>query len=266
MRDAVADVLAQRARIGTGGARRGLAASLIAHAVLFTLIFFGARQPLRQPAPNVVNIRFAPSPIQAPAQAARPAAPPAAETTPAPAPAVKAAPAPPPPTKTETPPATKKEAYAPKQESLFGRSDRKVAPPESKAAPVDTKAAPAPAETKAPPAAAGTGDAGFATPAIGTAGVTGLEGGEFPYTIYVNQMVNKIGSNWLRPQTSGEPLAEVYFVIERDGSIRDAKVSKPSGSPPFDRAALRAVLSSSPLAPLPFGYSGTWLGVRLTFH
>jgi TonB family protein len=256
MQDAVADVLAQRSRLGRGGARRGLAASLALHALMLTAIFFGARQTIPRPTPNVLNIRFAPVAASQPAPVV---------STPAP---VKAAPAPPPPPPVvveQTPPA-KKEAFAPKQESLFGKSDRKVEPP-AVTTPAPATKAPPPAAAVTPPPVSGTGDAsGFATPGIGTAGVTGLEGGDFPYTIYVNQMVSKIGSNWLRPQAGGEPLAEVYFVINRDGTIRDAKISTASGNSTFDRAALRAVLASSPLPPLPFGYSGTWLGVRLTFH
>jgi TonB family protein len=58
----------------------------------------------------------------------------------------------------------------------------------------------------------------------------------------------------------------VYFAIDRDGTIRDAKIETPSGDGTFDRAALRAVLESSPLPPLPFGYAGTYLGVHLTFR
>jgi periplasmic protein TonB len=253
MHDAVADVLAQRSRIGRGGARRGLAASLALHALMLTAVLFGAQRTIPAPTPNVLNIRFAPVAASQPAPVV---------STPAP---VKAAPAPPPPpVAVEQPPPAKKEAFAPKQESLFGKSDRKVEPPPTPAAPA-TKAPPPAAVT--PPPASGTGDAsGFATPGVGTAGVTGLEGGDFPYTIYVNQMVSKVGSNWLRPQAGGEPLTEVYFVINRDGTIRDAKISNASGNSTFDRAALRAVLASSPLPPLPFGYSGTWLGVRLTFH
>ena len=254
MQDAVADVLAQRSRIGRGGARRGLAASLVLHALMLTAVFLGARQTIPRPTPNVLNIKSAPIAALQPTPI---------QSTPAP---VKAAPAPPPPpVVVEQPPPAKKEAFAPKQESLFGKSNREVEPPAPTPPAPATKAPPPAAVT--PPPASGTGDAsGFATPGVGTAGVTGLEGGDFPYTIYVNQMVSKIGSNWLRPQAGGEPLAEVYFVINRDGTISDAKVSTASGNSAFDRAALRAVLSSSPLPPLPFGYRGTWLGVRLTFH
>ena len=101
---------------------------------------------------------------------------------------------------------------------------------------------------------------------IGAAGVTGLEGGDFPYTIYIDRMKSLIGQRWLRPQVGSGTMATVSFVIDRDGTIRDAKNEISSGNGTFDRAALRAVLEASPLPPLPFAYNGTYLGVHLTFR
>jgi len=95
---------------------------------------------------------------------------------------------------------------------------------------------------------------------------TALEGGDFPYTIYIDRMTTLIGQHWLRPQVTGGTVATVSFVIDRDGTIRDAKNEISSGNGTFDRAALRAVLEASPLPPLPFGYSGTYLGVHLNFR
>lgn len=259
MRDAVAEVLADRIHVGERRIRGSVAASVALHIVLFALVIVGAHRPPPARRPDVVNIRLAASrPAPVPVAPARPAATPAAPArvseTPAPQAITPPKPAAPKPV-AETKP-LKKEPFAPKEESVFGRSTKPVVAPE-----------PAPIVPAPGPQAGPRGDAGAAAvPAIGTAGVTGLEGGDFPYTIYVDQMVAKVGRNWFRPQAGGEPLAVVYFVIERDGTIRDAEVMKPSGSAAFDRAARRAVLDSSPLAPLPFGYRGTWLGVHLTFH
>ncbi|HSN69754.1 MAG TPA: TonB family protein, partial [Thermoanaerobaculia bacterium] len=225
-------------------------ASLFLHAVLFALLVIGARRAGEPEQVTRLNIRFAPSPISRPG-------PPAAKPAEVKKEIAKPADAPKPPKVEEKTP-VKKEAYAPKQESLFGRSEKKVPTAEPRAA--SEPAAP----SLAPPGTAV--DEGFALPSVGAAGVTGLEGGDFPYTIYVNQMLAKIGRNWARPQAAGELLAQVYFVIDRDGRIRDTEIEKSSGSAAFDRAALRAIIESSPLAPLPFGYSGTWLGVHLTFH
>src|SRR5262249_53491036 len=101
---------------------------------------------------------------------------------------------------------------------------------------------------------------------VGGAGVVGLEGGDFPYTIYIDRMKTLIGSRWFRPQVGAGPTTMVHFVIERDGTIREAKIETESGNGTFDRAALRAVLESSPLPPLPFGYTGNYLGVHLNFR
>lgn len=74
-----------------------------------------------------------------------------------------------------------------------------------------------------------------------------------------------IGTHWFRPQ-GGSGTTTVYFVVDRDGTLRDARNEVSSGNAAFDRAALRAILESSPLPPLPFGYNGTFLGVHLTFR
>ena len=96
-------------------------------------------------------------------------------------------------------------------------------------------------------------------------GSSPLEGGDFPYTLYIDRMTTKLGAAFFRPQGTSSVVG-VYFVIDRDGTIRDAKIESSSGNSTLDRAALRAVLESSPLGPLPFGYSGTYLGVHLKFR
>ena len=253
MRDAVADVLAQRDRETASSLSSTVVASLVLHAALFALVFAGARRADEPEPVTRLNIRFAPS-----GSISRPG-PPAPKPAEAKKEIVKPVEAPKPaPPKVDEKTPVKKEAYAPKQESLFGRSDKKV--PTARPEPASEPGAP----SLAPPGAAV--DEGFALPGVGTAGVTGFEGGDFPYTIYVNQMLAKIGRSWARPQAAGELLAQVYFVIDRDGRVRDTEIERSSGNAAFDRAALRAVIESSPLPPLPFGYSGTWLGVHLTFH
>jgi TonB family protein len=100
---------------------------------------------------------------------------------------------------------------------------------------------------------------------VGQAGVTGLEGGDFPYTLYLDRMKTLVGARWIRPQVAAGATTVVYFRIERDGTIRDVSIETGSGNSTFDRAAQRAILETSPLPPLPFGYSGNYLGVHLTF-
>lgn len=259
MQDRVADVLAQRSRLDRG-AGTAVALSLLLHgAIAGTGTYLALRQPPPISAP-AINIRFAPTAPAAQKASGRKSM----ETKPAPAtpvappkPAVPRIEAPKPePVTPATAPVEKNTAPT----SAFGRSTKRG----SEAPPVPTPRPAAPSTTLA-----GTASApGVATTAaevpVGGSGVTGLEGGDFPYTVYIERMKTLIGQRWIRPPVAGATTT-VYFVINRDGSLRDWKVQAPSGSGSFDRAALRAVMESSPLPPLPYGYNGTYLGVHLTF-
>jgi periplasmic protein TonB len=248
--DRVAEVLAQRATLDRGAAA-GVAWSLVLHGGLIALALYAATHAETPVPAKTVSIQFAqlrgaqrPAPaIQKPAP--EPVTPKIEEPKPkiaAPQPAV------------ETPPPAKPEKNTVPL-SPFGRSTKKG----SDAAP--------PAKTiPAPPAAAPPGVATTTDVPIGGTGVQGLEGGDFPYTIYIEAMQRKIGSNWFRPQIAGGAATIVYFRILRDGSIGETRVETSSGNATFDRAALSAVRSSQPLNPLPFGYSGSYLGVHLTFR
>jgi TonB family protein len=251
--DRVAEVLAQRATLDRGAAA-GIAWSLVLHGGLAALIVYAATHAEAPLPAKTLNIQFAqlrgaqqPAPAIAKPAIAKPTtpAPPKLE---APKPKIEE-----PKPAIETPPPAKAEKNT-VPFSPFGRSPKKgsdAAPPAKPAA--------------APPAAALPGTSTAEVP-IGGTGVQGLEGGDFPYTIYIEAMQRKIGSNWFRPQIAGGAATIIYFRILRDGSIGETRVETSSGNATFDRAALSAVRSSQPLNPLPFGYSGTYLGVHLTFR
>ncbi|HYK00706.1 MAG TPA: TonB family protein [Thermoanaerobaculia bacterium] len=250
MRDGVADVLAQRARLNRG-AGTGVLISAVLHAGLTALLVYTAMQTTAPKPVGLVNIRFAP--ISSAAPAAAPSKPKAAVPKPVPPKIEEPKPV------VETP--------APKVEkntvpvSPFGQSTKK-----GSETPAVAKPKPAPPA----PAVPGAGAAGTTTDVpdvpIGGSGVTGLEGGDFPYTIYIQGMQRRIGSNWFRPQIANGAAAVIYFRIQRDGTIAEAKVESSSGNGTFDRAALSAVKSSSPLNRLPNDYVGPYLGVHLAFR
>lgn len=192
MRDPVAEVLAERS-----APRSGLAAAITVSFLLHAgggalAVYAGLRQPPPK-AVSRVNIRLA----QAPSTAATPAVAPVTSSAP-PQPVApriqepQPEPVTPPPQKAPEPP---KEETAPA--SPFGRSTRKAA--ESVAPP---KPSPPPASVESQ-ATAGGGGMG-APIGIGEAGITGLEGGDFPYTLYLEQMKNLIGQRWVRPPVTGE--------------------------------------------------------------
>ncbi|HEX8171431.1 MAG TPA: TonB family protein [Thermoanaerobaculia bacterium] len=252
MQDRVTDVLTQRAALDRG-AGTAIAISLLLHGGLTALAVYAATHSIAPKPATSVQIQFAPmQPAQSAPAARRTPAPKLEEPQPAKVEEPKAKieepkPAVPPPQK---PPEKNAVPFSP-----FGRSTKKgTENAEPKAAPPVQ----APATGTAPPA-------GPEVP-VGGAGVTGLEGGDFPYTLYIEGMQRKIGSNWFRPAiATGTPVI-VYFRIQRDGTISEARVETSSGNGTVDRAALSAVRSSTPLNPLPFNYNGTYLGVRLTFR
>jgi protein TonB len=106
---------------------------------------------------------------------------------------------------------------------------------------------------------------------VGTGGNVGVGGAtfdqpDFNYSYYVERMLVTIGINWFKPAESVPISPMIRFRIERDGTISDPQVERSSGLPFVDRAALRAVVASSPLPPLPQEFGGRYLGVHLIFE
>jgi TonB family protein len=248
MQDHVADVLAQRASLERGRTP-AILFSVVLHGALAAAIVWAAhRAPAIERMP-AITIKFAPAfqPLPAAPRSAAPIKAP----TPAPVPKIEQPVVEPPkPAVTPVKPAANTVPLSP-----FGRSTKKG----------EEKPAPAPPPVTVPATGTGTPGVTATLPAVGSSGVTGLEG-TFPFPFYIERMNTLIAGKWFRPPAKGELLTAVYFTIQRDGSIRDAKVEGSSGNATFDRAALRAVIEASPLPPLPFGYTGTYLGVHLTFH
>ena len=79
-------------------------------------------------------------------------------------------------------------------------------------------------------------------------------------------MVQIISLNWFKPAQAVPTSPVVHFQIERDGTIADPRIVTSSGLPFVDRAALRAVIASSPLPPLPAEYGGPHLGIQVVFE
>ena len=93
--------------------------------------------------------------------------------------------------------------------------------------------------------------------------------GDFRFAYYLAALRNRIGSRWVPPQglDSGRPVrAVVYFRIGRDGQLSMTEVETSSGYAFFDQTALRALLSATPLPPLPAGYMDQYLGVHFGFE
>jgi TonB family protein len=142
----------------------------------------------------------------------------------------------------------------------------RIEKPKAKAPEPKTEPEPPPKETPS-----------MATPALDAAamGPTGLQGdvsldaADFEFTYYLVLVRNRIAQNWSPPaglEATPGVRAVVYFRIQRNGALSGARVESASPQAYFDRAALRAVLLSDPLPPLPLGYPGKDLGVHFGFQ
>jgi TonB family protein len=94
--------------------------------------------------------------------------------------------------------------------------------------------------------------------------------GDFRFAYYLAAVRNKIGSRWVPPQgvdARGRPVKTVvYFRVHRDGKISEVSVESSSGYAFFDQTAMRALLSATPLPPLPAGFPDNYLGVHFGFE
>ncbi|BDU77369.1 energy transducer TonB [Mesoterricola sediminis] len=141
-------------------------------------------------------------------------------------------------------------------------------------APVASKGRnPSPNPTPGAAGSGGGGGVGTATgiPGLratnGVAGGTGLVGdldGDFPFLWYLQQIQARITGNWNR-MTSSQGRVQIYFRIRRDGGIEGARVEIPSNNAALDQSALMAVRRSDPLPRLPDGFEAKTLGVRFWF-
>ena len=184
------------------------------------------------------------------------------------APPVPVAPAPP---AAEKPKIEKpvEEAPKPSKKALLlpAKEDKKkkpTPPPVSRPGRAATPAVSLPtAEDETPGASAGA-----APGAGGSAGIGGfkIDQADFKYPIYIERMVGIMSLNWFKPAQIVQTNPVVHFQIERDGTITDPRLVISSGLPFVDRAALRAVIASSPLPPLPAEYPGPHLGIQVVFE
>jgi TonB family protein len=105
----------------------------------------------------------------------------------------------------------------------------------------------------------------------GSGGVAMGEGNSFGqrYGWYVASMRSRISANWLMatvsPNIVTAPRAYLTFEITRDGTVTSVQITQSSGIPEVDRSALRAILASNPLPPLPPDYAGRSVNVEFYF-
>ncbi|HEY5218520.1 MAG TPA: TonB C-terminal domain-containing protein [Gemmatimonadaceae bacterium] len=219
-----------------------MGASVLLHAAVITALFV-LRPPVPAATPPVYHVNLI----------AAPAGPRAIGT-------VQDKPAKAPPAVPVTPPKSK---AVPKPVPVVHTS--KVA----KRVPEKHVATPAPVEVKTKPAtskspAAGGGPEGGKGADVANVSTPGIE---FPFQGYLDNIVRQIALRF-SPGGSSALVANVVFLIHRDGSVSDFRFQKKSGSYAFDLAAQGAIDgagSARAFGPLPAAYPDDALPVVFTF-
>jgi TonB family protein len=256
MREAVSDILLQRARPETGLART-LPVSIAAHALLLitlALLPQDWHQPVESRTVMTISLGGTPGPrtggmTAIGGRAVQEVAPPQARPQP------------------PTPPAAKPPEMVLPQEKTQARTT----PPPRVTRPADQARARRPAfgtEIQEGNARAETGAKGnnFGLTTGGGSGTGGyLDVGNFCCPEYLQTMLQLIQKNWNGEQSvSGQ--SQVKFTIMRDGKLAQIELEKPSGYFALDREAQRAVLVTGRLPALPRQFPEDHLTVHLIFQ
>ncbi|HEY0144158.1 MAG TPA: energy transducer TonB [Thermoanaerobaculia bacterium] len=102
-------------------------------------------------------------------------------------------------------------------------------------------------------------------------GPVSFESEWFDWGEYTQGMVSKIRVHWYAamPQfirTGMKGRVVIRLTIHRDGRISDVTILEPSGVPPYDHAAKKAIEQSSPLKPLPENFPKETERVTCVFY
>ena len=119
-------------------------------------------------------------------------------------------------------------------------------------------------------AARGEQGAGFPNPEGGfvDSGPISFDTTWYDWGPYAEEMVRRIKLHWEIPELARlgwKGKLTIRFFIRGDGRVEGARILSVSGVPPFDNAALQAILTSSPFRPLPKDLGSDREGVTVTF-
>ena len=122
-----------------------------------------------------------------------------------------------------------------------------------------------PAQPRTQPARAGGGPTGGRGTDVATVQTEGIE---FPFPVYLNNIVRQIALRFEPPDPDARLKAEVMFLIHRNGSVSNIRFITRSGSYPFDleaQGSIEAAAAARAFGPLPDGFSDDVLPVVFSF-
>ena len=89
----------------------------------------------------------------------------------------------------------------------------------------------------------------------------------FTYSYYLNILLNKISRNWHNPFKGKDIIlmSIVYFEVDKNGRIYSVRLEEDSGNELYNETAMRAVIITKKLPPLPEEFADDYLKVHLEF-
>ena len=109
----------------------------------------------------------------------------------------------------------------------------------------------------------GTGNIGNPGGGGGAPGIDALR--EPDFGPYMRELQRRIKMNWDPPKGNESKRVVLLFKIAKDGRLLSCRVSKSSGLPSADQAALKAVELTAPFRPLPGDFKGQSIDIQFTF-
>ena len=110
---------------------------------------------------------------------------------------------------------------------------------------------------------AGSGNIGNPGGGGGAPGIDALR--EPDFGPYMRELQRRIKMNWDPPKGNESKRVVLLFKIAKDGRLLSCRVSKSSGLPLADQAALKAVELTAPFRPLPADFKGQSIDIQFTF-
>lgn len=89
----------------------------------------------------------------------------------------------------------------------------------------------------------------------------------FTYSYYLNILLSKISKNWHNPFRGKDVILRsiVYFEVDKNGHIYSVRLEEDSGNALYNETAMRAVVITKRLPPLPDEFADDYLKVHLEF-
>ena len=108
----------------------------------------------------------------------------------------------------------------------------------------------------------------FQKPGGGTVGMGQNNALGSRFGAYADLVAQRVTEKWQTSGLAGQsaPIVVITFEIQRDGSVKNAKIGQRSGNSTLDYSALRAVMDAAPFPPLPPGYDRNEANVELQFQ